>query len=182
MSIQERLQADLKQAMRERDQKRVDVIRSARDALQKAQLEAAKQRYDVAARQIEEQFADDPDARDRALAAIAADHHETLSDEEQERVMVKAIKQRRDAADIYRKGGKTVQADEEENEARLLEVYLPQQLGEEELRPQIAAIIAEMGLSGPSAMRSLMPVLMERLKGRADGRMLSQLARDLLGA
>jgi hypothetical protein len=50
----------------------------------------------------------------------------------------------------------------------------------EELRPEVAAVIAELGLSGPAAMGKLMPVLVERFKGRADGRLLSQTARELL--
>ncbi len=50
----------------------------------------------------------------------------------------------------------------------------------DELRPQVAALIDELGLSGPQAIGKLMPQLMERFKGRAEGRVLSQLARELL--
>jgi hypothetical protein len=53
-------------------------------------------------------------------------------------------------------------------------------LSTDELRPQVAALIAELGLSGPAAMGKLMPTLIERFKGRAEGRDLSQVARELL--
>lgn len=180
MSIQERLQADLKEAMRSGDKVRLDVIRGARAALQSAQLEAAKQIYDTEARAIEARYADDAEARDAALAAISADPHTPLDDAAQEAVIAKEVKRRRDAAEIYRNAGRADRAESEEAEARILEGYLPQQLSADELRPAVAALIAEHGFSGPAAMGKLMPLLMERFKGRAEGRVLSQIARELL--
>jgi hypothetical protein len=180
MTIQERLNTDLKQAMRDRDKLRVDVIRSARDALQKAQLEAARQHYETSARQIEQEQAHDPKARDEALAKIGSNYHAPLDEATQEAVIIKQVKQRHDSAAVYRKAGDNERAEQEEAEARILETYLPQQLDAEALRPQIATVISDMGLHGPQDMGKLMPVLMERFKGRADARLLSQLARELL--
>lgn len=180
MSIQERLVVDLKEAMRSGDKLRVEVIRNARAALQNAQLEAAKRSYDEAARDIEAQLADTPEARDTALAAIAADAHAPLDASAQEAVIAKEVKRRHDAAELYRKAQRLDLVEKEEAEARILESYLPQQLGVEELRPQIAALIGELGVSGPAAMGTVMPVVMERFKGRADGRVLSQIVRELL--
>ncbi|HEU5014573.1 MAG TPA: GatB/YqeY domain-containing protein, partial [Roseiflexaceae bacterium] len=65
-------------------------------------------------------------------------------------------------------------------EATILEAYLPKQLTPDELRPQVVAAINELGVSGPSDMGKVMPVLMQRFKGRADGRVLSQLVREVL--
>lgn len=179
-TISERLTSDLKAAMRTGAKARVEVIRSARAALQSAQLEAAKQQYDTAARAVEAQYAADPAGRDAALAAIIADAHAPLSAEAQVAVIAKELKRRQDAAELYRKGGREDLAAQEEAEAAVLQDYMPQMLALEELRPQVAAIIAELGLVGPAAMGKLMPVLLERLKGRADGRTLSQVARELL--
>ncbi|MFV9507460.1 MAG: GatB/YqeY domain-containing protein [Oscillochloridaceae bacterium umkhey_bin13] len=179
-TISERLADDLKTAMRAGEKARLETIRSARAALQQAQLEAAKQQYDEAARAIEAQFADDPAAREAALATISADAHAPLSAEAQETVLTKEVKRRREAAEMYHKAGRPELAAQEEAEAAILQDYLPTMLSTEELRPQLAAVIAELGLSGPAAMGKLMPVLMERFKGRAEGRMLSQLARELL--
>lgn len=180
MSIQERLTSDLKDAMRGGDKARVDVIRTTRAALQSAQLEGAKQRYDAAARAIEAQHADDAGVRDAALAAISADAHAALDEPSAEAVIAKEIKRRRDAAEIYRKASREDLAGAEDAEAAILEGYLPTQLSIDELRPAVAALIAELGLSGPSSMGKLMPALMERFKGRAEGRLLSQVARELL--
>jgi uncharacterized protein YqeY len=180
MTISERLAADLKEAMKAGEKARVETIRSARAALQSAQLEAAKQKYDAAAREVEARHAGDQAAREAALAAIAADPHEPLAPEAQEAVIAKEIKRRHEAAEMYHKGGRAELAAKEEAEAALLLAYLPKMLSVEELRPEVAALIAELGLSGPAAMGKLMPILLERYKGRAEGRVLSQVARELL--
>ncbi|MBC8078224.1 MAG: GatB/YqeY domain-containing protein, partial [Chloroflexales bacterium] len=98
----------------------------------------------------------------------------------QEAAIAQEIKKRHNAADIFRKNGRDDKAQEEEAEAHVLAAYLPQQLSADELRPQVAALIGELGLSGPQAIGKLMPQLIERFKGRAEGRVLSQLARELL--
>jgi uncharacterized protein YqeY len=180
MTISEQLVADLKTAMKAGEKARVEAIRSARAALQNAQLEAAKQKYEAAARAIEAQYAGDQAAREAALAAISADPHEPLAPAAQEAVIAKEIKRRNEAAEMYHKGGRPELAAQEEAEAAVLQAYLPKMLSVEELRPEVAALIAELGLSGPAAMGKLMPVLLERFKGRADGRALSQVARELL--
>lgn len=180
MTISERLQDDLKTAMKAGDKARVEAIRGARAALQSAQLEAAKQKYDAAARAIEAEHAGDQAAREAALAAISADPHAALDLERQEAVIAKEIKRRQEAAEMYHKGGRAELAAKEEAEMALLQAYLPTMLSADELRPEVAALIAELGLSGPSSMGKLMPALLERFKGHAEGRTLSQVARELL--
>jgi uncharacterized protein len=182
MSIQERLQADLKTAMRNKDKASIDVIRSARAALQNAQLEASKAKYDELVRELEARFPDDPAAREAALAETEPDGSQPLDDAAQEAVIAREIKRRRDSAEAYRKAGRDDLAAAEESEAAILAAYLPQQLSAAELRPLVAELINEQGLQGPAAMGKLMPILMERFKGRAEGRLLSQLARELLGS
>lgn len=180
MTISERLVADLKEAMKAGDKSRVETIRSARAALQNAQLDAAKQKYDQAAREIEARYADDQAAREAALAAIGADPHAALAPEAQEAVLAKEIKRRYEAAELYRKAGRAELVAQEEAEAAVLQGYLPRMLSADELRPEVAALIAELGLSGSAGMGKLMPALLERYKGRAEGRILSQVARELL--
>lgn len=180
MTIDEQLAADLKTAMKAGDKVRVDAIRSARAALQSARLEAARARYEAAARAIEQQFAHDAAARDAALAAIETGGQEALDPAAQVAVIAKEVKRRQEAAEMYRKGGRRDLAAQEEAEIAVLEAYLPRMLSAEELRPEVAAVIAELGLSGPAAIGKLMPVLMERFKGRAEGRTLNQVARELL--
>ncbi|NJN16444.1 MAG: GatB/YqeY domain-containing protein [Oscillochloris sp.] len=179
-TIQERLTADLKEAMRAGDKRRLETIRGARAALQNAQLEVAKQQYDAAVRAAEQQYADDPAGREAAIAAISADGHTPLDPEAQQAVIAREIKRRYESVEMYRKGGREELAAQEEAEIAVLSAYLPEMLGADEVRPQIAALIAELGLSGAASMGKLMPVLLERYKGRAENRVLSQVARELL--
>lgn len=169
MAILEQLQNDLKAALKSGDRLRVETIRMAIDALKKAQMAQVKAAFDAAG-------GESADAA--ALAEI--DRHATLTEAAEHEVLTKEVKRRREAAELYRKGGRTDLAEKEEAEAAILQAYLPQQLSEEELRPLVKAIIDEIGAAGPADMGRVMPVLMQRLKGRADGRLISQMARDLL--
>jgi hypothetical protein len=188
MTIQERLQADLKEAMKAKERLRVQIIRDARAALQRAQQDADKARYDAARAEIVASgLSDNPadaDESGRTPLARALDEMQIepvpLTEEEQQDVLAREVKRRRDAAETYAQAGQTERQQQEESEAQVLETYLPQKLSAEELRPQVAAIIEQEGLSGPAAMGQLMPILIERFKGRADNRLLSQIARELL--
>ncbi len=92
----------------------------------------------------------------------------------------KGIKQRRESAEQYRSGDREESAVAEEAEAAILEEYLPQQASEEELRSAVRAIIEEKGLEGPRGIGPVMSAMMERYAGRADGSMVSRIARELL--
>ena len=92
----------------------------------------------------------------------------------------KEVKRRREAAELYRKANREDLAAAEEAEAAILGEYLPRQLTAEELRPLVAAAIAELGGAGPADMGKVMPALMQRFKGQADGRVISQVAREVL--
>ncbi|NJP05717.1 MAG: GatB/YqeY domain-containing protein [Chloroflexaceae bacterium] len=179
MSLQEQLQTDLKEAMRNGERTRVNMIRVARAALQSAQLERDKQQYDEQVRHIEAQFANDPVAHEQAMEQIK-DHFSPLDEAEQQAVIAREVKRREEAIELYRQTGKHERADQETAEVAILKQYLPRSLDADELRPQLAALIEEMGLSGTAAMSKLMPAAIKRFKGQADGRLISQLARELL--
>lgn len=169
MSLLEQLQTDLKAAMRGGERLRVDTIRMAIDALKKAQMAQVKAAFDAAGGEA---------ADDSALAAV--DRNVTLNETMEQETIAKEVKRRREAAELYHKGGRVELAEKEEAEAAILQAYLPQQLTADELRPLVAEIIAEVGATGPAEMNKAMPVLMARLKGRADGRLISQIAREVL--
>jgi uncharacterized protein YqeY len=94
----------------------------------------------------------------------------------------KAIKQRREAADQFERGGRDELAAKETREAGILEIYLPQQVDEDEVRRAIAETIAADGLAGPGAIGPLMKAMMARFRGTADGAMVNRLAREALAA
>ena len=95
--------------------------------------------------------------------------------------MRKAIKQRGEAAEQFRAGGRPELADKEEREAAILEAYLPQQAGEAELRAAIAAFVAAEGLAGPKGIGPVMRAMLARFGAAADGATINRLAREILG-
>lgn len=97
----------------------------------------------------------------------------------------KAIKQRRESAELFRTGNRPELALKEEHEAEIFSGYLPQQASEEELRTAIAAIVADLatqGFTGPAALGAVMKAALARFAGAADGAVVSRLAREQLAA
>lgn len=95
-------------------------------------------------------------------------------------IVKRAIKQRRESAEAFRKGDRGELAAKEEREAEILGGFLPRQASEEEIRTVVAAIVAEQGLSGPSALGVLMRAALGRLGGAADGATVSRIVREIL--
>ena len=113
-------------------------------------------------------------------ARIAAGH--ALSDDEAHAALQREAKQRRDSITEYRKGGREDLASAEQEELDLIQSYLPAVLSAEELRTLAGEVIAEVGASGPGDLGKVMGPLMERVRGRADGREANALVRELLAA
>lgn len=112
------------------------------------------------------------DARNREIEI-----QEELDDDAVRGVVVKAIKQRKDAAEQMREGGRDDLADKEDSQAGILSEYLPPSLSEDEVREMIRAAIAE----GANDMGSLMGKIMPQLRGRFDGKEANRLVREELG-
>lgn len=115
-----------------------------------------------------------------AVKNAEIDRRRDLTDAEIEDVIRTQIKQRRDSVDMFRQGGRDELAVEEEAQIAILQTYLPEQLGEEELREIVREQADILQASGPRDMGRLMPALMSATGGRAEGRVLSQLAREEL--
>lgn len=109
----------------------------------------------------------------------AAQHE--LSDEEMIQVIGKTAKQRRDTIAEYERVGRTDLAEKEKAELAIIERYLPRQLSPEELEEIVQAVIAETGATSMRQMNVVMPAIMERVAGQADGRAVNQIVRRLLG-
>ncbi|WP_456428602.1 GatB/YqeY domain-containing protein [Rhodocaloribacter sp.] len=150
MSLKEKLAEDLKAAMRARDAVRLRTIRSLRAALMEREI---------------------------------AERHggEAVLTEEQELAVVqKQAKQRRDAIEQYEQAGREDLAAKEREELEVLKDYLPRQLDEGEVRTVVQRIIAETDASSPRDMGKVMGLAMKQLRGKADGRMVQAVARELL--
>jgi uncharacterized protein YqeY len=102
---------------------------------------------------------------------------EELDDDGMRGVLAKAIKQRKDAAEQMREGGREELAENEEAQAEILSEYLPPPLSEDDVREMIRAAIAE----GADAMGPVMGKIMPQLRGRFDGKEANRLVREELG-
>jgi hypothetical protein len=119
--------------------------------------------------------------RDTLRMAISAAHlaekekRAPLTDEETQAVIAREVRKRREAIEAYDSAGRIGAAAQERAEAAILSAYLPEQLGADELLPLVRAAIEETGASSGRDMGRVMGVLMPRVKGRADGKVLSGL-------
>ncbi|HEY1354868.1 MAG TPA: GatB/YqeY domain-containing protein [Solirubrobacterales bacterium] len=105
-----------------------------------------------------------------------------LGDGDELAVLQRERKKRLEAERAYRDAGREEQADAEAFEAELIEAYLPDQLSDEELAEMVEAAIAETGATEQRQMGQVMGALMPKVGGRADGRRISTVVREKLGA
>ncbi len=105
-----------------------------------------------------------------------------LTDDESVGVLTKELKTRRESLDAFRAGGREDLASEEEAAITILAEFLPAPLEEAELEALIAAAIAESGAASPRDLGRVMKVLAPRVRGRADGRVVSERASRALAA
>ena len=103
-----------------------------------------------------------------------------LSADEDMKVLTKAVKQRKDSADIYRQQNRPDLLAVEEAEIAVIEQYLPKQLSEDDLRTKLQAIMTRVGASAPSDLGKVMGVASKELAGQADGKAISAMVRTLL--
>lgn len=96
-------------------------------------------------------------------------------------VLAREVKQRRDAIPEFRRGNRPDLVAQLEQEIQVLKEYLPEQLDEETLRQMVRDAVAETGASSPRDMGKVMAVLMPRVRGRADGRLVNEIVKKLLG-
>lgn len=92
----------------------------------------------------------------------------------------KMIKQRKEAAEQYRGGGRPELAEKEEKEIALLQVYLPEQMNEEDIRAEVRVTKEELGITNKSELGKLMGSLMGKLKGKADGGVIKRIVEEEL--
>ncbi|PIP74542.1 MAG: aspartyl-tRNA amidotransferase [Candidatus Levybacteria bacterium CG_4_9_14_3_um_filter_35_16] len=92
----------------------------------------------------------------------------------------KQVKQRKDSIEQYEKAGRNDLVDKEKKELELLEKYLPEQMGEEEIRNLIKEAISQTGATTMADMGNVMGALMPKTKGKADGSLVSKIVREEL--
>lgn len=148
MSVKDRLNEDMKQAMKDKEagKLRLSVIRMVRANVKNVEIDRQKE----------------------------------LSEEEVLDVLAKEVKMRRDAMEEFKKGNRPDLVENLEQEIAILMQYLPQQLGEAEVRALVAEAVAQTGAVTGKEMGKVMAVLMPKVKGRADGKLVNTLVKEML--
>ncbi len=149
MTLEERLDADLREAMRSNDTTRKLAIRAVKAAITEAKVAGTEAR--------------------------------TLSEAEVLAIVGKQVKQRRDSIIEFTKGDRQDLIAQEQAEIAVLEVYLPKQLTEAEIRTRAQAAIAELGVKDLKGIGPVMKRLSAELRGIADGQLVNRVVRELLG-
>ncbi len=149
--LRERLNDELKAAMKAREQRKVSTLRLILAAL-----------------------------KDRDLAARTAGHNESITDDEILQLFAKMIRQRRESINLYEKGGRLDLAEQEAEEITIIEDFLPRQLDEGEVEAAVSEVIAELEATGLKDMGRTMAVLKERYAGRMDFAKASALVKKAL--
>ncbi|GAB3994661.1 GatB/YqeY domain-containing protein [Glycomyces albus] len=110
-----------------------------------------------------------------------ASAHE-LSDDEILRILTKQAKQRREAAEAFREGGRAEQAEAELAEEAVIKRYLPEQMGVEQITELVRTSIAEGGFAGPGDMGKVMKAVQPKIAGRADGKVVADIVKRELSS
>jgi uncharacterized protein YqeY len=130
--------------------------------------------------------AQDAIRRDTLRFALAALHNEAvakrrdLTDDEVVGVLAKQAKMRRESIEAFEKGGRAELVAKESAELKVIESYLPQQLGRDEVAALAKAAITETGASSPADQGKVMQKLMPQVKGRAEGKLVAEVVGSLL--
>lgn len=148
MSLEQKIQADLKTAMLAKDEKTVRSLRAIKAAI--------------------------------ILAKTSEGAGGEIREEDEIKLLQKLVKQRKDSLEIFQQQNRADLAQKEQEEIEVIEKFLPKQLSAEELRGIVAGIIAETGASSPADMGKVLGVATKQLAGKADGKAISALVKELL--
>jgi len=103
-----------------------------------------------------------------------------LKEEDEIKLLQKLVKQRKDSLEIFQQQNRTDLSKKEQEEIEIIEKFLPKQLSAEELKAIVSKIISDVGASSPADMGKVMGVATKQLSGKADGKTISSLVKELL--
>lgn len=115
-------------------------------------------------------------------ARVASGHSGEVGDEEALELLGREAKKRAEAAEAYAQADRPELADKERREEAIIRAYLPEQLGEDEIRALVDEAVTETGAQGPGDLGKVMSAVMPKVKGRADGKVVNAAVRARLGA
>jgi len=148
MNLEQKIMAEMKEAMKAKDEATLRGLRAIKAEIIKAKTEPG------------------------AGGEVSAEKELSL--------LQKMMKQRKDSLEIYQQQARADLAQKEQEEIAVIERFLPKQLSEEELRTELQGIISETGASSPADMGKVMGAATKKLAGRADGKTISAMVKELL--
>ncbi len=164
MTLKEKVQQDLNKAIKQKEELASVVLRMLNAAVLNKEKE---KRYKLSQEK--------PDLKEEELVKESR-----LGEEELVNVIAAEIKKRREAAADYEKGNRKELAEKEKKEIEILQQYLPEQMPEEELKKLAQQAIDKVGAKEPKDMGKVMSELMDQVKGKADGGLVSKIVKELL--
>lgn len=150
MSLRERIDAEIKAAMKSKDKIRLETVRSIKKFI------------------LEKEVSVRPSGQDG------------LTEEQEMEILMQIAKQRRDSIEQYTKAGREELAAQEAAELAIVEEYLPQQMSDEEVSAVIDEVIASVGATSAKDMGKVMGAAMQQLKGKADGKKIQDAVKAKL--
>jgi uncharacterized protein len=150
MSLKERIDAEIKAAMKSKDKVRLETVRGIKKFI------------------IEKEVSVRPSGQDG------------LTEAQEMEILAQIAKQRRDSIEQYRKGGREDLVAQEEAELVIVEEYLPPQMSDEEISGVIDEVIASAGATSAKEMGKVMAAAMQQLKGKADGKKIQDMVKAKL--
>ncbi len=150
MTLKEKVESAMKEAMKAREKEKLTALRSLKSMI--------------------------------LLAQTAEGAGDTLSEADEMKLLMKAVKQRRDSAATYQQNGRDDLAQNELLEAEVISAFLPQALSEEEVAAKVQEIIAKVGATSMKDMGKVMGMASKELAGKADNALISTLVKSALGS
>jgi uncharacterized protein YqeY len=148
MSLEQKIMADMKDAMKAKDEAALRSLRAIKAAI--------------------------------LIAKTAEGASGELKEEEETKMLQKLVKQRKDSLEIFKQQNREDLAKKEEEEIAVIEKFLPAQMSADELKAAVEGIIGELGATSPAEMGKVMGAATKQLAGKADGKAISALVKELL--
>lgn len=147
MRLKEKINDDLKTAMKSGDKVRIDTVRMLRSHILEFDKSGAGRE---------------------------------MTDDDEMKILLSAVKKRRESIEVYEKAGRVELADKEKKEIEIIQEYLPKQLDSAEAEKIISRIIAETGAATAKDLGKVMPAVMKELKGKIDGKIINEIVKKKL--
>lgn len=175
--LKEKIQNNLKKALKEKKELEVSVLRLLSAAIFNKEKE---KRYKLTRLSFPSENLSGQSKGKLEIDKEKLEKESQLTDEEVIEVVSSEIKKRKEAFEFYKKGNRLELAEKEKKEIKVLESFLPKQLSEQEIKKLAKEIIKKIGVSEPKDMGKVMAELMPKVKGKIEGSLVSKIVKELL--